>query len=293
MRTNIVSLRFLAHFDRAAGQVPESIVLERDGAAVVGSIVSRQVARATTSGRVEVLATMPEPADGGVDTPMGGFACVTGIARSDDGSIYFLYNAGDPELTGLWWLGPSGEPERVAAMPVASFLNGITRDERTGDFYVTDSTEGHVWRWNRGGGAPEIWATGRVFAPTEFAGANGVKVHNGAVWVSNTDDASIVRVPITADGTAGPVTTEADSLTSVDDFAFTGRGDELLVTLNLPHEVALVEPRGETSVVLTESDGLQNPTSVAVRADTAYVASGALTTGGDANILVAELAHGD
>ncbi|GGU22705.1 hypothetical protein [Streptomyces daghestanicus] len=40
---------------------------------------------------------------------------------------------------------------------------------------------------------------------------------------------------------------------------------------------------------LDTADGLQNPTSVAVDDGTVHVTSGALTTGGDANLLTARL----
>lgn len=283
--------RIVAHFDRPAGQVAESVVVRPNGSADVGLILSRQVAHVTLGGRVEVLATMPLPADGGVNTPGTGFAAVTGIERTGDGTLYFLYSAGDEHLTGLWKLRPGDKPERVAALPTASFLNGLARDDRTGNFYITDSTQGRVWRVGPHGGTAELWAAGEDLAPVHFFGANGVKVHNGAVWVSNIDRGTILRIPLTDKGTAGPHQVKASGLDSVDDFAFTGRGDQLLAALNIPNKVVLITPGKADRIVLDESDGLQNTTSVAVDGDTVYVASGALTTGGDANLLTAHLGH--
>lgn len=282
--------RIVAHFDRPAGQVAESVVVRPNGSADVGLILSRQVAHVTLGGRVEVLATMPLPADGGVHTPGPGAASVTGIERTGDGSLYFLYSAGDEHLTGLWKLRPGGNPERVAALPAASFLNGLARDDRTGDFYLTDSTQGRIWRVGPHGGTAELWAAGEDLAPVHFFGANGVKVHNGAVWVSNIDRGTILRIPLTGrDGTAGPHQVKASGLDSVDDFAFTGRGDQLLAALNIPSQVVLITPGKADRIVLDERDGLRNTTALAVDGDTVYVASGALTTGGDANLLTAHL----
>ncbi|MFK0114633.1 SMP-30/gluconolactonase/LRE family protein [Streptomyces sp. NPDC090994] len=280
----------VAHFDRPAGQAAESVVVEPDGSADVGLVLSRQIAHVSLDGRVEVLATMSLPADGGVNTPVVGTANVTGIERTSDGTLYFLYSAGDGGLTGLWKLPPGGgEPTRVAALPATSFANGLARDDRTGDFYVTDSTRGRVWRVPPHGGTATVWADGPALAPTGFFGANGVKVHDGAVWVSNTDRGTILRIPLTATGGAGRPRVEASGLDSVDDFAFTGRGDQLLAALNLPSEVVLVTPGRPARTVLDARDGLQNTTSVAVTGTTAYVTSGALTTGGDANLLTARL----
>jgi len=281
------SPQIVAHFDRSAGQAAESVIVEPDGSTDIGLILSRQVVHVTPSGRIKVLATMPEPADGGVNTPRVGRPNVTGIERTRNGVIYFLYSAGDDELTGLWRLREGGSPRRIAAFPAESFLNGLAQDDRTGWFYVTDSVQGRVWRVGPGGGTPRIWAGGPELAPINFFGANGIKVHNGAVWVSNSDQETILRIPLTGHGSAGPIQIKASGLTSVDDFAFTGHGDQLLAALNLPSELALVTPGQDTRVVLNGSDGLNNTTAVAVHNGTVYVTSGALTTGGDSNLLTA------
>jgi len=281
--------QIVAHFDRSAGQAAESVVVEPDGSTDVGLILSRQVAHVTPSGRIKVLATMPEPADGGVNTPRTGRPNVTGIERTQNGVIYFLYSAGDDKLTGLWRLHEGELPSRIAAFPAGSFLNGLAQDDRTGWFYITDSTQGRVWRVRPGEDTPKIWANGPDLAPTNFFGANGIKVHNGAVWVSNTDQGSILRIPLTGHGSAGPIQTKASGLTSVDDFAFTGHSDQLLAALNVPSELVLVTPGKDTRVVLDGRDGLNNTTAVAVHKDTVYVTSGALTTGGDSNLLTAHL----
>jgi hypothetical protein len=80
-------------------------------------------------------------------------------------------------------------------------------------------------------------------------------------------------------------------LPGIDDFAFTGRGDHLLATLNGSSEVVLVEPHGSPTTVLTAADGLQNPTSIALRGDTAYVLSAAYVTAHDPNLVLAHLNH--
>lgn len=281
--------RVVAHFDRPTGQEAESVVVAPDGSVSVGLISSRQVARVTPDGQVDVVATMPLPAEGGEQTPATGTASVTGIERTDDGTLYFLYSAGDDDLTGLWRLRPSAEPERISALPAASFLNGLTRDEQTGTFYITDSTQGLVWTVGPDGGNATLWADGEDLAPTDFFGANGVKVHDGAVWVSNIDRGTILRIALDEDGTAGEHRIMASGLDSVDDFAFTGRGDQMLVALNVPSSVVSVTPGKPAKVVLDESDGIQNATAIAVDGDTVYVASSALTTGGDANLLTARL----
>ncbi|MEU9670820.1 hypothetical protein AB0E25_35680 [Streptomyces bobili] len=77
-------------------------------------------------------------------------------------------------------------------------------------------------------------------------------------------------------------------MVGIDDFAFTGRGDDILAPLNGPNTVVHIRSRG-TTTVLDATGGLQNPTSVALRGKDVYVLSAAYTTGSDPNLLRARL----
>ncbi|MFF3576045.1 hypothetical protein [Streptomyces mirabilis] len=279
-------VRFVAHLDKAAGQRPENIALEPGGGADVTFAFSRQVARISPDGAVRVLATLPEP-PAGAATPALSSPFLGGIVRAHDGTLYFLYATGSSDLTGLWRLRPGGTPQRIAALPVAGLPNGLALDQRSGLLYIADSVLGTVWRVSTAGGTATKWATAPELAPHGFLGANGIKIHNGAAWVSNLDKGTVLRLPITCRGGVGPVETRATDLVNIDDFAFTGRDDTLLAAINADNEVALVRPDGSHTIVLTAADGLENPTSLAVRGTTAYVASGAYSTDNDPNVLAA------
>ncbi|WP_189818230.1 SMP-30/gluconolactonase/LRE family protein [Streptomyces olivaceoviridis] len=280
--------RFFAHLDMSDGQRPENITLEPGGSAVVTFAYNRQVARITPDGRVHVLATLPEPPAGSV-TPALTSPFLGGIVRAHDGTLYFLYATGSGDLTGLWRLRPGGTPHRIAALPADGLPNGLALDEHGGLLYAADSVLGTVWRVPLTGGAATAWSTAPELAADGFLGANGIKVHGGAVWVSNLDRGTVLRIPVTRHGAAGPVSTRATGLVDIDDFAFTGRGDTLLAAINKDNEVARVEPGGRHTVVLTAADGLEGPTSLAVRGRTAYVASAAYFTDEDPNLLAARI----
>ncbi|GAA4811855.1 hypothetical protein [Streptomyces ziwulingensis] len=283
------SVRFVAHLDMAGGQRPENITLEPGGGAVVTFAYSRQIARISRAGKVTVLATLPEPPAGST-TPALSNPFLGGIVRAHDGTLYFLYATGSADLTGVWRLRPGGTPHRIAALPAEGLPNGLALDGGGRSLYVADSVLGTVWRVPVTGSTPTRWSTAPELAADGFLGANGLKFHDGAVWVSNLDKGTVLRIPVTARGTAGPVRTRAGGLTNIDDFAFTGRGDTLLAAINADNEIARVEPNGTHTTVLTGADGLENPTSLAVRGTTAYIASGAYFTDSDPNLLAARIA---
>ncbi|MEV0476215.1 SMP-30/gluconolactonase/LRE family protein [Streptomyces prunicolor] len=283
--------RIARHFDLAKGQTPENVVFAPDGSAYVTFAAARQIARLSPDGTTQILATLPAPTDGGVHTPALGFALTSGIVRAPDGTLYFLYATGTADLTGVWRLRPAGTPRRIAALPADGLPNGLALDARSHTFYATDSVRGTVWKVPVSGGTPTAWSTATELASTGFLGANGLKIRGGALWVTNLDRGTVLRIPVLRDGRAGSVRTEVTGLPGIDDFAFTGRGDQLLATLNGSSEVVLVEPHGSPTTVLTAADGLQNPTSIALRGDTAYVLSAAYVTAHDPNLVLAHLNH--
>ncbi|WP_329214468.1 SMP-30/gluconolactonase/LRE family protein [Streptomyces sp. NBC_01485] len=289
--------RVVAHFDFAEGQTPENIALEPDGSADLTFAGARQVANVTREGRTRILATLPAVAN--PSTPVVGAAVVLGIARAEDGTLYVTYATGTAK-TGIWRIAPDGSaPRQIAKLPPKGFPNGLALDERRGVLYAADSVLGAVWRVPRAGGEPTLWATGAELEPgtappASGIGANGLRVHHDAVWVSNSDAATLLRIPVRENGSAGAIRTRASGLAGIDDFGFVERHrDTVLAALLVGNRIALVRPDGTHKIVLTRQDGLSNPTSVAVRGRTAYVTSAAYFTGQDPNLLLARVHQRD
>ncbi|MEU5041680.1 SMP-30/gluconolactonase/LRE family protein [Streptomyces griseorubiginosus] len=278
--------RVTAHFSLAAEQQPENITVDRTGSAYLTFSFARQIVRVSPDGHKQVLATFPAPAKAG--TPNLGKAFVGGIARADDGTLYVTYATGTADLTGVWAVRPGGRPHRIAALRADGLPNGLALDQHTHLLYVTDSVHGVIHRLSTHGGKVSVWARGTALEPSTFAGANGLKLHAGAVWATNLDKGTVLRIPVTARGTAGRIEVRATGMPSIDDFAFTGHGDTLLAARD-DNQVDLVRPDGTHTAVLTAADGLQTPTSVAVQGGKVYVPSAAYLTDEDPNLLVARL----
>jgi sugar lactone lactonase YvrE len=166
-------------------------------------------------------------------------------------------------------------------------------DQQNDFIYVADSLLSVIWRVSITDGRVTAWAAGPQLAPSGFLGANGLKLHDGAVWVSNTQLGTLLRIPIQRDGSAGPIETVATGLAGIDDFAFTGPGTSapILAAINPFSTVVLIQPDGSQQTVLTAADGLSNPSSLAVRGGTVYVLSAAYLTQTDPNIMLANLNH--
>ncbi|MFJ2822904.1 SMP-30/gluconolactonase/LRE family protein [Streptomyces toxytricini] len=279
--------RVIAHYSHEDGQTPENIALDPDGSAYLTFALARQVAHADAGGHTRVIATLPEAAP--ARTPGAGAAAVTGIVRTHDGSLYVPYVTGT-DRTGIHRIRPDGTVGLFARLPADGHANGLALDRRHGLLYAADSRLGTVWRISLHDASVTAWAAGAPLQPLTSTGANGIKVHHGAVWVSNSDRGTLLRIPVREDGTAGAVETHATGLAGIDDFAFAGDGKTVVAALPASDEVVLVRADGTRSTLLTRRDGISGPTSVAVRDGRVYVASAsALATDKDPNLLVAAI----
>jgi len=283
----VTNARIVAHFDSNAGQSPEDIAVEPDGAADISMARASNAVRVTLDGHVRLIGQLPRT--GGC--PFLGFPVSAGIARAHNGSVYLANCTGNAD-TGIWRLRSDSQPTEIARLPATSFPNDMALDDGSGNLYLADSLLGVVWTVPAIGGTPKVWASGPALARVSLFGANGVAVHDQAVWVSNLDQGTILRIPIERDGTAGPIRTAVTGLTGgIDNFTVFGRDDTIIGALAGSNQVVLIHSGAPPQVVLTAADGLASPTDVKLRHDTIYVSSFALPPLTDPNLLVAHLSR--
>jgi sugar lactone lactonase YvrE len=171
-----------------------------------------------------------------------------------------------------------------------------------GTLYVTDTIGGSIWRAVPGGPA-ELWIEDELLAGTGEAGAgfpvgaNGIDVDGDTVYVGVSEKASVVAVPVNADGSAGEPSIFAQLPELIDGIAIDAAG-RVISTHPLANLVTRIGPDSELEVIAAEADLLDAPSSVALRANedgstTAYVANNSIgfgtPLGNGPSILVLEL----
>ncbi|WP_210588341.1 hypothetical protein [Streptomyces sp. GESEQ-35] len=285
-RPVITDVRTVAAFDSAAGQEPESVSIAQDGSLIVsmlGFLVGKppELVQVSPSGQQTILVTGP------VGDAIGGNV----IGR--DGTIIYNVVSPDPSRSGVWRLPPYGAAQRITAMPAGQFLNGLTLDSSNRTLYVADSVAGTIWAIPASGGPATEWLVGPALAPSPSGngiGANGVEYHNGAVWFSNTDQGTLLRVPVTASGAPGPIQLIADNLAGIDDFELlSGRSDVAFVALNFQNKLAVVYPNGRTRIVLDASNGLNSPTDAAISRTQIYITNSGIAAPNNASLQAGEI----
>jgi sugar lactone lactonase YvrE len=273
----VTAVKTVAPFDWSAGEIPENITVNPDGTLTVsmlGSYAGKrpELVRLSADGhRSTVLVT-------GVlgDT-------FTGNTRGSDGTVYYNVWSKDASRAGVWKLPLGGRPSRVAALPTDGLPNGLAIDRAGHTLYVSDSFKGRIWAVPTAGGQARAWLTDPALAPVPTAslplGANGLRFHNGAVWVTNFNKGTLMRVPVTSAGKPGRIHQVTGGEVGIDDFNFlSSRSDVVFAAVNAQNKVDVVYPNGTKVTVLTAADGLANPTATAVHGTELYVTDASLAT---------------
>jgi sugar lactone lactonase YvrE len=239
------------------GEYPEGIAVDRRGASYVGIAGTGEVRRFAPDGAQRSVTTLPIGTSGGF---------LLGLATPRPGVLYVADNSHEAATHGIWEVvdRPGGATARLLApLPPEGQPNGVATDA-AGNVFVGDSLLGVVWRITPAGRV-QRWSDDALLAPsTVFGiGANGVLVHDGALYVANTDLGTIVRIPIRPDGTAGHAARWAADplLVGADDIAFDARGN-LYVSSFSANTLNRVGRDGRVTVLADAADGLDYPAGI-------------------------------
>jgi len=189
------------------------------------------------------------------------------------------------------------------------FPNAIAQD-RHRNLYVSDSATGQIARVAPDGSSNTVWIDSpllRTNNPDQPVGANGLAFDRDQrfLYVANTGDHRILRIPLRRDGSAGPIEIFADgatidqnlgitqALSGADGIQFDVRGN-LYVLANQAEEIQVLSPEGRLIARYAGSgaDVLDFPASLVFRGDDVYIANMSAQDGGiNSKLSVFEAAH--
>jgi len=274
---------------------PEGIALDPAGNLYAASFPLLQTQR-TPSANICVLNAGGTMVDKFAIAP--GPAGVTNLLGElfSGGSLYVVDFANGTAPNGRFLrVDPSTHAVTVLASGFAA-ANAIAEDA-AGNFFISDSFAGTITKVAHDGSSQRIWKQD-VLLTTQGQppfGANGVAFDRlqRFLYVANTGDSRVLRIPVLADGSAGPVEIFADGATidaqqqttealhGADGIMFDVAGN-LWVCANQANEVQVVSPRAR---LIARYDGvganaLDFPASLVFEGRRLFVTNLSLTDGG-------------
>jgi sugar lactone lactonase YvrE len=212
-----------------------------------------------------------------IPTPAKDKGFMTGLEFDSSGQLYAaLASFVEKPQAGIYRISASDNTAKLFAKhDQMKFPNGMAFAPN-GDLYVTDSGAGAVFKVAPNG-ATSAWIShdllkgekdycGKGVGASFDIGANGIVIVDGKIYVANNDRATIVRIPIQADGNAatpqvvaGP---DCSKLGGADGLVADSRGN-LILAVNRQNRIVRITPSGATET-LAEGGDLDFPASVAL-----------------------------
>jgi sugar lactone lactonase YvrE len=256
---------------------PESLTSTKNGAIYVGSLGQDSVFRAAP--KESKADTWIRPKTNGLQTVLGVFA------DEPAGTLWVCASAGG---------GRNGAPVvgetalKAFSLRDAAFKasypfpgNGLCNDiavAKDGTVYATDTTGARVLRLKKGASAFDVWASDAMLLAT----ADGIALlADGSVYVNSVGQGTLLRIPVKADGSAGPITKLETSrpLQTPDGMRSVGSRTMLLVEgAGRLDEVTIA---GDKATIKVLKEGLTGPTAVTLVGNMAYVAEARLNDRND------------
>lgn len=257
-------------FDRANGELPEGIIVDKVG----NILVTLGPPFFFGGGYGAVWQISPDGTESAVLAVYPDGPAPSGIAVDASGNVYFNHGSifdSTGSRHGIYRFADDGSTERLPGTENIPVPNGLALDKH-GNIFVGESLDGAIWRVPTDGSADaEIWLQDEYTegCPGDF-GANGVAIWKSNIYVANTSKGVLARIPILKDGSpgtpervAGSLECGVDELFGMDGIALDVHGN-VYALLVLQNKLVRIDPTdGTVTTLLTEDDGLWNPASLA------------------------------
>lgn len=126
-------------------------------------------------------------------------------------------------------------------------LNALTFDAQ-GNVYVSDSFQGIIWKTGRNGGAGTAWVSNALLTTSGVPpfGANGVGFNKAgdALFVANTGNDQIIKIPLGSGALPGTPTVFVNSINGADGLLLDD-DDNIWVAANQSDEIIVIDKTGK------------------------------------------------
>lgn len=282
------SITTVASFNASMGQLPEGVAI-MDGSVFVSFAPLIEVARLNenlTSGNTTTIlnqndTTFTEVGSWPAIPQNSGF--MLGLAFDRQENLYAAIASQTPEVqSGVYRIGPDGGNATLFAVhPMMQFPNGLVFNER-GQLYISDSGAATIFLAQPNGTVTEWLSHPLLQGNSSFCpntpdlqinvGANGMVLdrRNASLLVANSDRASIIRIPIGPDDSAGEpevfVGPDCENLAGADGLVIDEMANDLIIAVNKLDMIVKV-PIDDNRTISTVASGgvLDFPASVAIK----------------------------
>jgi sugar lactone lactonase YvrE len=251
---------------------PESLTSTKNGDIYFGSVGLGAVYRAAKGSSVATVWIKPQT---------NGLNQVLGVYADEKAGVLWVCSSASGGRNGQPVVGETAL--KAFSLKDASLKgsytfpggNGFCNDiavASDGTVYAADTTQNRIVRLKKGATALDVW----VQDAQQLAGADGiVLLADGNVYVNSVTQSTFMRVPVKADGSAGPVQklTLSQAVQGPDGMRSVGKNTILLVEGGKLDEVTIA---GDRADVKTLKDGMPGITAVTLVGKTAYVAEARL-----------------
>jgi len=234
----------------------ENLTVAPDQTVFATSYFAKQIIALSPTNAAQDLAVLPAHPVGIIQTPTG-FLVTAHRVPFTKAPDFMSSNE-------ILVLDRNGNVERTIAAPDAGFLNGLVA-VAPDKVLIADSVAGLIWALTPSNGTLRPWLADPLLTADPAAkdfrpGANGLKVRDGALYVSNTSRGVIYRVALTPQFEPAGGSTTVAVTGQVDDFAISPRGTIYATTHGA--KLLAIEPDGTMRSVL--ETGCDSCTSVAM-----------------------------
>ncbi|MFO0652846.1 MAG: hypothetical protein U0326_41905 [Polyangiales bacterium] len=258
--------------DAARSEFPDAVTT-REGRGYVALRSLRRVIEVSPDGNYRAYAEGPPNAS------------IRGIAFDLAGRMLLTVVSTTASQSGLWRVDAGGGVATLFFHDDALVNPAGVAVDSTGALWVTDSDPGAVWRAPPGGGALARWSNapelaggavvcGATGAVRTGANAIAVDLSGGAVYVTNPDRSTVVRLPIASNDAVGTVTvhTSRDCPRLAGAWGITvAPGNTFLVTANTVNAITRVARDGTLTTIDVPAGLLRSPAGLAWDADNAVL----------------------